>query len=59
MAGLLQGPFCLLTSTSSVSVVLAAFMISYYPTNVLESMAALEQTLFDSVVPMLEACERI
>ena len=34
-------------------------MIAYYPARVFEAMGALEQALFDSTVPLLEAFERI
>eukprot|EP00291_Cryptomonas_curvata_P026192 CAMPEP_0172174800 /NCGR_PEP_ID=MMETSP1050-20130122/13871_1 /TAXON_ID=233186 /ORGANISM="Cryptomonas curvata, Strain CCAP979/52" /LENGTH=643 /DNA_ID=CAMNT_0012846827 /DNA_START=422 /DNA_END=2354 /DNA_ORIENTATION=- len=43
----------------NVRVFLAAFMIAYRPTHVFESMGALEQSLFESAMPLLTTFERI
>ena len=43
----------------NVRVFLAAFMIAYRPTHVFESMGTLEQSLFESAVPLLIAFEKI
>jgi hypothetical protein len=43
----------------NVRVFLAAFMIAYRPTHVFESMGALEQSLYESAIPLLTAFERI
>ena len=43
----------------NVRVFLAAYMIAYRPTHVFESMAPLEQSLFESAVPLMSAFEKI